>query len=288
MTFKKIIIAASLLILSACSKATFFAINLPAYFNDNKVVRNIDFGSEYGSEMDIYIPKKLANDKKTLPVIVFFYGGKWSFGSKSDYAFVADAFTKLGYIVAIPDYVQYPKYKFPAWQFESAKAVTWVYNNISKYSGDNKNMFLAGYSAGAHIGALLATDNKYMQAAGGDRSYITAFAGLAGPYDFIPDEDDLKDMFGPPEKYKFMHVSNYIDGKQAPILLLWGQKDTVVGEININNLKPAFNKNGGVFEIKYYPEVDHIDIIGAISIFGKNKAPVIDDLDKFFRKNFKN
>ncbi len=267
---------------TSCSRIGVSIANFPALFSKQKITRDIDFGSKNGSKLDVYTPAEI---KTKLPVIVFFYGGKWSYGSKNDYRFVADAFTKLGYIVVIPDYIKYPKVKFPEWQRDAAKAVTWVHNNISQYGGDNNNLFLAGHSAGAHIGALLTTDNEYLAAEGGNKNWVKAFAGLAGPYDFIPKEDDLKDMFGPPERYKYMQVTNYVDGEQAPMLLLWGKQDKDVGEINIKNLVAGLKQKGGKYEVRFYDDVDHIDIIAALSRPARNRAPVIDDINSFFRRN---
>jgi acetyl esterase/lipase len=265
----------------ACGRVGLSIANFTAAFSTQKITHNIDFGSNYKSKLDIYTP---SNPSKNKPVIVFFYGGKWTFGNKEDYKFVAQAFTKLGYIVVIPDYIKYPKVKFPTWQSEGAKAVVWVHNNIAKYNGDNKKLFVMGHSAGAHIGALLATDNKYLKAEGGDRSWIKSFAGLAGPYNFTPEEDDLKNMFGPEDRYKYMNVTNYVDGKQAPMLLLWGKEDKDVGEVNILRLVPTLKKTNSNYMAKYYDNVDHIDILAAISIPARNRAPVIEDVDSFFKK----
>ena len=278
---KKIFAICSLLLASACTSAGLFAANFPSLFSSQKIMRDIDFGSEYGSKLDVYTP---ADVKPNMPVIVFFYGGKWEYGSKSDYRFAADAFTSRGYIVVIPDYVKYPKVKFPLWQADAAKAVAWVHENIGAYSGDNKNIFLLGHSAGAHIAALLATDNEYLAKTGGSNAWVKAFAGLAGPYDFVPEEPDLKDMFGPPARYNKMRVTSYIDGKEPPMLLLWGRDDKDVGEQNITKLEKALKARGGKYEVKFYDGVDHIYIVGALSSLAKWRAPVIDDIDKFFRK----
>ena len=278
-----LIIALIITIVStSCTKLGVVVANFPSLFSSQKITRNIEFGSNYNSKLDVYTP---AESKAKSPVIVFYHGGKWSFGSKNDYRFVADAFTSLGYIVVIPDYVKYPKVKFPVWQEDAAKAVVWVHNNIAKYSGDPEQIFILGHSAGGHIGALLVADNEYLAKQGGDRKWIKAFAGLAAPYNFIPDDPELVDMFGPEERYKLMHVTNYIDGKQAPMLLLWGKDDVAVGEVNIKKIAVELKKTKSNYEVKYYDGVDHIDIIAALSIAARNRAPVISDIDSFFKKN---
>jgi len=106
---------------------------------------------------------------------------------------------------------------------------------------------------------------------------------MAGPYHFTPEEPDYKDMFGPPDRYKHMQVTTYIDGKEPPMLLLWGEDDKTVGEENIINLKKGLDKTGGKYEIKYYPGVDHIDIVAAMAQLAKGRAPVINDVNNFFK-----
>ena len=263
---------------SACTKASLLAANFPAYFSNQEIQRNVDFGSDYGSKLDVYTPD---DDKQNHPVIVFFYGGAWEYGSKDMYRFAAEAFTSRGYTVIIPDYVKYPKVKFPAWQYDAAKAVVWAHNNISK----DQPLFIMGHSAGGAIGAFLAADPEYMKKEGGDRKWITAFAGLSGPYDFVPGEPEYQDMFGPPDRYPLMQLHNYIDGKQPPFLMLWGKDDDTVGKINIEHVVTAMKANGGVYEVKYYDGIDHIDIVGALAKLGRSWAPVVDDVDAFFKKH---
>ena len=277
---KKLLLVSLLFLNSACTQLGIFVINFPTLFSNQKVVRNLSFGSNYGSKLDLYYPKK--SDKPS-PVIVFFHGGKWMNGKKQDYRFVADAFTKKGYIVIIPDYVKYPITKFPTWQEDGAKAVVWAYNNVKTYNGDKNNLFVMGHSAGAHIGALLIANNEYLLKQKASRSYIKAFVGIAGPYNFTPDDKDLEDMFGPKENYPNMQVSTYIDGKQPPMLLLWGEKDKDVGKSNLDKLENTLKQKGGEYEIKTYPNIDHIDIITALSPLKQNLAPVLKDIDSFLR-----
>jgi acetyl esterase/lipase len=247
------------------------------------ITRNIDFGSDYLSRLDIYLPHDKVGDRAVRPVIVYLYGGRWTYGSKNDYRFAAEAFTSLGYIVVIPDYIKYPAAKFPAWQKDVARAIAWTHNNIALYGGDPHELFVLGHSAGAQIGALLAADDEYLHNEGGSRNWIKAFAGLAGPYDFTPDEADLKDMFGPPARYAYMKPGNYIDGAQPPMLLLWGRNDSTVRESNISRLAAILQKTQSRYLVKYYDDTDHYDIAAALSIPARDRAPVVKDVNDFFR-----
>lgn len=269
-------------LLSACSSASFFVANAPVAFADVKQYSDIAYGNEKQQKLDIYAPETI---EASAPVLVFFYGGRWTFGNKEQYAFAALPFVKKGYIVVIPDYAKYPDVKFPAFVDDGAKAVSWVYDNISSYKGDRSKLYLSGHSSGAHIASLIAVDPEYLKAYGKDRSIVSAFAGLAGPYDFIPEDPDLQDMFGPPENYKNMQVPTFVDGKQPPMFLLHGADDKDVILRNLNRLRDKIAEKGGVVETKIYDGIDHKEIVGALSWVWDDKAPVADDMGAFFKQH---
>jgi acetyl esterase/lipase len=269
------------LVTAGCERAGLFLANLPGYFSNIRVVRNVAFGPTPEEKLDIYLPAGSA----TAPhdVIVFFYGGRWTSGSKDDYGFVGHAFATRGFIVVIPDYAKYPAVKFPVFVQDGAKALAWVYDTISTYGGTKDRIHVAGHSSGAHIGALLAADASYLEALGKDRSaVIHDFAGLAGPYSFVPDEPDLEDMFGPPANYPRMQVTSFIDGTQPPMLLAWGADDTYVGLINIQRMAAAVGAKGGCLETKIYPGADHVGIVAGLSWINPDHIPVLQDMTTFF------
>lgn len=278
----RIMMACGLALLAGgCAQLGIVAANTPARLSGSMTVsKNIVFDEKTGLALDIYAPSEKQDAPR--PVVVFFYGGKWQSGSRAEYAFVAQALVQRGYVVAIPDYRKYPAVKFPSFVDDAAVAVAWVHDNIAQYGGDASRLAVSGHSAGAHIAALVATDPAYLKTQGKDRSVIKAFAGLAGPYAFTPEEPDLKDIFGPPARYKVMQVPNFIDGQQPPMLLLHGAGDTTVGLFNLRAVETAVHEKGGHIETRIYQGVDHVWIVGALSWLGRARAPVADDMTRFF------
>lgn len=277
-----IMLLALLLMMPSCTQATFMAANLPTHFGDIvTVVRDRVYGPEPLQTLDIYVP---TDSKATgLDVIVFFYGGRWTYGSKEDYRFVGATLAKKGFIVVIPDYRKYPSVRFPLFVQDGAKALAWVYDHIGESRGNSARIHVAGHSAGAHIGALLAADPRYLAEEGRERSLIIRdFSGLAGPYAFTPDEPDLEDMFGPPQNYPRMQVTTFIDGTQPPMLLLYGEEDRAVKYGNLHRLEQRIRQQGGCVRSRIYPGIDHIDLIGALSWLNLQKVSVIDDIIAFF------
>lgn len=277
--FKKTLFFLVVLTIAGCARFKLAVINAPVTFSDLKITRDVAYGARDHQKLDIYTPPGSQNS----PVIVFFYGGRWTEGRKEDYAFVAQNLANRGYIVVVPDYIKYPEVKFPAFVEDAAKALVWVHRHIGEHKGNVERIYLMGHSAGAHIAALLISDIRYLKAENDNPSFVRAFAGLAGPYDFTPDEPDLMDMFGPPENYPQMQVTTFITGKEPPMLLVRGTDDGLVGASNIEKLSGRILGKGGDVKVISYPGMDHVWAIGAFSWAGKGKWSIADDVDAFFK-----
>lgn len=283
--FSSLALVVMALAAAGCTRAGFGIANLPTHGDGIEVRRDIVYDAASGQALDIYLPPAEAPGAtaKGRDVIVFFYGGRWTTGSKGQYAFAGSTLAQRGFVVVIPDYRKYDDVKFPVFVQDAAAAVAWTHDNITAYGGNPARLNVAGHSSGAHLGALVAADASYLAAHGKTRDVIHRFAGLAGPYAFTPDEKDLVDMFGPPENYPRMQVTTFIDGGQPPMLLLWGDGDEAVGRFNLERLQARIKEKGGVVESRVYAGVNHVWIVGALSWLGKGKAPVVQDMTDFLR-----
>jgi len=268
------------LLTPACSQIAFTTANLPTHFHDMVVVPGQAYGSEPLQTLDIYIPAG-AKDRQ-FEVMVFFYGGRWTSGAKEDYRFIGAAFTDKDFVVVIPDYRKYPQIRFPVFVEDGAKALAWVFEHITAFHGNPERIHVVGHSAGAHIGALLAADARYLANEGKERTrVIHDFVGLAGPYAFVPDEPDLKEIFGPPTNYPSMRVTTFIDGTQPPMLLLQGNADTRVRLTNLEKLEQRITQQGGCVQTKIYRDVSHAGLLGALAWFYPRGIAIVDDIQKF-------
>jgi acetyl esterase/lipase len=285
---RAIVILMTSFLISACTFAKWQAVNLPAHFFNGDIKNDITFYKEHNLSLMIAKPhdQNKAENKK-LPVIVFYYGGRWSEGEKEKYRFAATTLADQGYLVVVPDYRQYPKVKYPAFQEDSAKALAWVYRNIDQYGGDPERLFVAGHSSGGHMGAMLAANKTFLNEEGLSPSIIKAFVGLAGPYDFEPEAKDVKDIFSDVQSnnYAAMKVSTFVEKDTPPMLLLYGLKDDIVYKRNVEKLMEAANKKGANVSYKYYDDMDHIEIMSALSWYFKDKKPVLNDMIDFFEKH---
>lgn len=278
---KALVLSIGALLFSGCTQLGLGVANLPAKFSDTRIEQGVAFGPESWQRLDIYRPAA----EGEYPVVVFFYGGRWSEGSRTMYPFVGEAFAEHGYITVIADYRKYPEVRFPTFVEDGAQALAWVHDHIDTYGGDVERVYLAGHSAGAHIASLLVADERYLAAHGKRHDIVRAFAGLAGPYDFVPNEDDLIDMFGPPERYPQMQTTTFIDGNEPPMLLLWGEADTLVYRRNIDLLAAKVNTEGGQVVARTYDDMGHVGILSSLTWLLRDRRPVFDDVLRFFERH---
>jgi acetyl esterase/lipase len=146
-----------------------------------QVFKNIQYATNHAApprrnQLDVYTP----GGPGPHPVVVFIHGGSWRFGSKEFVGAKPDAFTAAGYVFVSINYRLAPAVTHPAFGEDCGKAIAWVHENIRNYSGDPDRIYVMGHSAGAHLAALIATDDRYLKADGLPLSTIKGVIVLDG------------------------------------------------------------------------------------------------------------
>ncbi|MBS0386561.1 MAG: alpha/beta hydrolase [Proteobacteria bacterium] len=282
MTRRSALMAGLSTLAAACtpSLATFDALT-PKDSGARRVLRDAVFGTEARQRLDLYAPEGTASNAR-LPVIVFMYGGSWASGDKDDYQFLGRALASRGFVVAIPNYRLVPQVMFPAFIDDCALAVKWVTENIGAHGGDAGRIVLSGHSAGAYNGVMLTLDERYLLAVGASPRIVRGFAGLAGPYDFLPfDVAATRNAFGRAGDPQATQPTHFVRADGPPLLLLWGDRDTTVGRRSITSMERAARAIGETVEARIYPRVDHVGIMLALSVPFRGNGPVLQDVTDF-------
>lgn len=224
---------------------------------------DIAYGDLARQKLDVYVPDGVETGA---PVVVFFYGGRWSGGDKAGFKFVAQALTTHGYVVVLPDYRLYPQVTFPAFVRDGAQAVAWAHAHAAQHGGDPEKLFVMGHSAGAHIAAMLATNAGYLEAVGGSVDWLAGMIGMAGPYEFLPiTADDLKAIFGPESQWPATQPVNFVSGNEPPMLLMHGGADETVHAEDSEILAERVRAAGGSARLVIYDGIGHIRLIAQLA-----------------------
>ncbi len=287
---RRAVVASLAALTTACSRAGFFAINVPAAFGAYKRHADISYGPGPAQTLDVYVPKRPTSGRR--PLVVFWYGGRWTEGDKADYKFVGAALAGLGCVVVLPNYRHYPEVKLAGFMADAALAAQWAVERGTEYGADPQRLYLMGHSAGAHIAALVTLDTRYFAATAKPIPAITGVIGLSGPYDFLPLTDaDLQDMFGPPENYPNSQPISFVltevpgvapvGSATPPMLLIHGAADSSVRLKNSVNLAAALKAKGAAVTLKVYPKLKHADTVASLSVPLRGRAPTMADIAAF-------
>ena len=265
------------LLLGACSIAD--VLNATAESTNIQVTRDIPYGESERHKLDVYRHGGSAG----ATLCVFYYGGGWESGAKEAYAFVGAAFAARGIVTVVPDYRVYPEVRFPDFLSDAARAVRWAKDHAAELGADPDRVVLVGHSAGAHIAAMLAMDQHWLNEVGLDpRRDVAGLAGIAGPYDFLPlQSDTLKIIFGPPEQLARTQPINFVTGGEPPTLLITGGFDYSVDPRNSARLAAKLESTGGKVTAINYPGIGHALVLGAVAKPLRFLAPTLRDTSAF-------
>ena len=177
----------------------------------------------------------------------------------------------------IPDYRLYPEVRFPTFLRDSAQAVAWVSRHLANESAPASKVVLVGHSAGAHIAALLALDERYLGESGLSTNEIGAVIGLAGPYAFDPlGYRSTKPIFQTAENPSLVRPVTFARPGAPPMLLLHGEDDRTVLPRNSEELARLLSEKGSSATYQTLEGIGHIEILLALAAPFQHLAPVAD------------
>jgi len=126
-----------------------------------RVVRDVAYGIDPKQRLDVYIPARASH----APVMFLVHGGGWRRGDKAARSVVENKvaqWTRAGFIVISTNYRLLPGADPIAQAEDVARAVAYAQRQLPTWGGDPDRMVLVGHSAGAHLVALLATDETLL------------------------------------------------------------------------------------------------------------------------------
>ncbi|SFC17598.1 alpha/beta hydrolase [Massilia yuzhufengensis] len=279
---KSALLIAAALLLTACTPLSILNAVSPA--GETRATKDQPYAPGERHQLDIYRPASGANNA---PVIVFFYGGNWVSGSRTDYAFVGQALAARGFVVVIPDYRLYPQVRYPDFLVDAAQAVAWTRREIARHGGDPGRIYLMGHSAGAYNAAMLALDARWLGQQGLETSAVRGLIGLAGPYDFLPVQNPTtRPVFNYPDTPADSQPASHVSASSPPALLIAARSDKVVDPArNTGALAAKLRAADVPVQELYYDGVSHTSLVASLSTSLRRLAPTLDAVEAFVRSS---
>ncbi len=228
--------------------------------------------------LDVYSPAPASD----CPVMVMIHGGGWRQGDKANAdvaALKSQYFVAQGYVFVSVNYRLSPEVVHPVHVQDVAASLDWVYRNIWSYGGDPERIFIMGHSAGAHLAALVATDEQYLEANGLDLSILKGVVLLDGAgYDipYMTDNDSVilralyEGAFGTdPAVWEDASPVTHVEaGKNIPPFLLFYAGNREDSRVNSQKLADLLTEAGVQAWVVSAPDKNHGTINGDIGKAG--------------------
>jgi arylformamidase len=142
---------------------------------------DLAYGESSGERLDFF-----PANRGGAPLLVFIHGGWWRSLDKSDFSFIAPAYVRAGFNVALTNYTLAPTAPITEIVRQQLRALAWLYRNADQYDFDPQRIVVAGHSAGAHLAAMMLA--ALWPAFGNDLPPDLVKAGIlmSGIYDLEP------------------------------------------------------------------------------------------------------
>lgn len=279
---RRLALAASTLALTGCSAG----LNKLTPSSTYTLTGGVNYGPLPRQQLDIYRPTG-TTPAGGWPLVVFFYGGSWNWGSRAEYQFLGEALASRGVLALVADYRLYPEVRYPAFLEDSALAVAYGLREARRLGSNPKRVFVMGHSAGAYNAAMLALDGRWLQAAGQSPTALAGWVGLAGPYDFLPISNvNAQPVFHHPNYPAGSQPFEYVRRGAPPVFLGAAQGDKLVAtERNTIGLAARLRAADVPVTLKIYERIDHVLLVASMAWSLRWVVPVLNDVTAFVTRD---
>jgi len=232
----------------------------------------------HGQTLDLY-----GHDGKSQiprPVVLYVHGGGWRRGDKAMVGLKPEAFVDRGCLFVSANYRLEESISPREQAQDVAMAVKWLHEHVGEFGGDPGKIFLIGHSAGAHLVALVGTDERLLKACGLDIGVVRGVVLLDGAgYDVprqvaaarLPMLKELyRNAFGddPEGQRDSSPVEHVAAGKAYPPVLLFhvGQRQDSREQSEL--LAGKLREAGGQARTIHEPDKNHMTINRGLGMAG--------------------
>ena len=209
---------------------------------------------------DIYTPAGIG----PFPAVVMIHGGGWNGRTRADMQRYCEMAAARGYVVMNVSYRLVPGARFPAQLHDIQQAVLWLRTNATKQNVRADRIAAWGYSAGAHLAALLAVtgpnDRQFVAGA-----HVQALIAGGTPVDlrFYPNGDLVNGLMGvplakDPDMWRDASPLALLTAGDPPTFLYHGTLDFTVHVKNARVMYTALNAAEIPSELYLVRGLEHI------------------------------
>ena len=238
-----------------------------------------DMGQNIALTLNLLQPHPLTD--RAYPLVVYVPGGAFVRADQEQNLQIRMALAERGYMVASLTYRTAPNFKFPAPLEDVKAAIRYLRAHANDYHINPDKIAIMGVSAGGYLSAMTAATNNEREFDTGDNldvsSQVACGVDLFGPTDLLGCGVVPDGLFVDKDNNAAANPTNHLTSGEAPLLLMHGTKDTLIGEEETEALYNTYLKAGLPAERVIVPEAAHGGVYWV-------QDEVIDRIAKFLDK----
>lgn len=227
---------------------------------------------------DVYVPEGTG----PWPGVLMVHGGGWVTGDRDIMRQLSEQLASHGYVVMNVDYRLAPRWRHPAQIEDLREALRWMRTNAGSLHLAPDHIGAWGYSAGAHLVALLGTDGEPPET----RVQAVVAGGLPSNLSDFPNGPLVQALMGvtrdaDPEAWAQASPYALASRDAAPMFIYHGTWDTTVRVGQAQKMQSALTAAGAPVELYLVHGAGH----NTIFLFGFGaESAAIGFLDRYLRR----
>lgn len=208
-----------------------------------KIQKDISFDPEQPQlKGDAYIPEQRAEGSlaASYPMVLVIHGGGWD-SRAGDMESICKDLARRGFVAFNMTYRLAPEVHYPAPLQDARAALNYLRQNAVKLGGDAEQIFVWGYSAGAHLALMLGFENP---------NEVKGIVAGGSPTDFTryPDSPIITKFIGKtyqsaPQLWQEASPVTHVTVKAPPVFMYHGKNDDLVGIDQMQLMKEKLEQN---------------------------------------------
>ncbi|HEY5906867.1 MAG TPA: alpha/beta hydrolase [Vicinamibacteria bacterium] len=143
---------------------------------------DLAYGPGPRQQLDVFKPSAASGPRP--PIFFYIHGGYWHRHDKTVAAHLALVFAKAGALFVAPGYSRVPEVPLARVIEDVRAALRFTFENAERLGGDPKRLHVGGFSAGAHLAAMLMATAWAPRGLPAD--VIRSVTAVSGVYDLEP------------------------------------------------------------------------------------------------------
>lgn len=187
----------------------------------DRSILDVAYGPSEAERLDIF-PAPQPN----APIQIFFHGGAWKGGKKSDVSFPAEHFVARGATYIAVNYERLPTVSLDEHVRQARAAVAWAYTHAREFGGDPSRIFVSGHSSGGHVcGMVVVTD--WQRDFGLPADLIKGGAPTSGMFELAPVKFSWRNSYAALDDAAVERLSpiRHIPDRPIPLVIAYGTRE---------------------------------------------------------------